>query len=57
MCIRRDVVQACDDGYHINGDIGLAAWEARISLVLTMGCGVRHFLTACYFRYLEMQHL
>ena len=25
--------------------LGLAPWEARISLVLTIRCGVRHFLT------------
>ena len=27
-----------------------AALEARISLVLTMGCGVSHFLTAYHFK-------
>ena len=43
--------------------LGLALWEARISRVLTMGCGVRHFLTVgdldCVpvFVYLEIQHL
>ena len=28
--------------------LGLSPWEARISLVVTMGCGVvRHFLAVC----------
>ena len=31
--------------------LGCAAWEARISLVLTMGFGVRHFLTVCDFAF------
>ena len=29
----------------------LAAWEARISLVLTTACGIGHFLTVCDFRF------
>ena len=29
--------------------VGLAAREARISLVLTMGSGARHFLALCDF--------
>ena len=46
--------------------MGLAAWEARISTVLTMACGVRHLLPSLpyvilcsisFFGYLEIQRL
>ena len=31
--------------------LGLALWKARISLVLTMACGVRHLRLPCRVRF------
>ena len=38
------------DRFPLGGEpLGLALWEARISVVRTMGCGVMHLLTPCDF--------